>query len=266
HEHAPENPPPLPVTALVESYRKADKRLLLLDYDGTLVPFASRPQEAAPDQELRTLLEGLISDPANFVFVISGRKANDLERWFGHLSKLGLAAEHGARWRVPGSAHWEGRSTDGAWKQTVRPILQHFVDRTPGSFIEEKEFALVWHFRSIEPEFGDWLATELVAMLEGMLAETELRPYRGHKIVEVKPAWASKGSFVAELLREVTAPEFILGMGDDQTDEDLFAKLPEGAWSVYVGSKPSKARYSVANPASVRRVLRQFLANRQSFV
>ncbi len=155
HEHAPENPPPLPVTALVESYRKADKRLLLLDYDGTLVPFASRPQEAAPDQELRTLLEGLISDPANSVFVISGRKANDLERWFGHLSKLGLAAEHGARWRVPGSAHWEGRSTDGAWKQTVRPILQHFVDRTPGSFIEEKEFALVWHFRSIEPEFGD---------------------------------------------------------------------------------------------------------------
>ena len=82
----------------------------------------------------------------------------------------------------------------------MRPILQHFVDRTPGSFIEEKEFALVWHFRTIEAEFGDWLATELVAMLEGMLAETELRAYRGNKIVEVKPMWANKGALATEML------------------------------------------------------------------
>lgn len=256
-ERAPENPPPLPVDEFVEAYRKATKRLLLLDYDGTLVPFAARPRDAAPAPELRTILEELAGDPANYVVVISGRSAADLERWLGQVLNLGLASEHGARWRVPGSNNWEGRSADTEWKETVRPILQHFVDRTPGSFIEEKKFALVWHFRSIEAEFGDWLATELVAMLEGMLAETELRPYRGHKIVEVKPIWANKGALVAELLRAYPAPELILGVGDDQTDEDLFAHLPTDAWSVYVGSGASKATYSVPDPIAVRSLLRQ---------
>jgi trehalose 6-phosphate synthase/phosphatase len=259
HQHAPDKPPPLPVAELVDSYRKANKRLLLLDYDGTLVPFTARPRDAVPDHELRNLLEELIADPANSVFVISGRSASDLQAWLGFLPKLGLAAEHGARWRLPGSNDWDGRSSDSAWKQTVRPILQHFVDRTPGSFIEEKEFALVWHYRRTEPEFADWLATELVAMLEGMLAETELRAYRGHKVVEVKPAWANKGAFVTEVLRELTARDFILGAGDDQTDEDLFANLPDNAWTVFVGGSTSKANYSVANPAEARRMLRRLV-------
>jgi trehalose 6-phosphate synthase/phosphatase len=260
-ERAPENPPLLPIDQLIDAYRKASKRLLLLDYDGTLVPFAARLQDAVPDYELRTLLEQLTSDPANCVVVISGRSAADLQRWLGQVPRLGLAPEHGARWRLPGSDTWEGRSADTEWKNTVRPILQHFVDRTPGSFIEEKEFALVWHFRTIEAEFGDWLATELVAMLEGMLAETELRAYRGNKIVEVKPMWANKGALVIELLPGYADPAFILGVGDDLTDEDMFAHLPENAWSVYVGGGLSRARYSVADTGHVRQLLRQLVQN-----
>jgi trehalose 6-phosphate synthase/phosphatase len=263
HQHTPDKPPQLPAADFVDSYRKARKRLLLLDYDGTLLPFTTQPRDAVPDQDLRNLLEGLIADPANTVFVISGRNATDLEDWLGFLPNLGLTAEHGARWRLPGSNEWEGQPSDSTWKQTVRPILQHFADRTPGSFIEEKEFALVWHYRRTEPEFADWLATELVAMLEGMLAETELRAYRGHKIVEVRPAWANKGGFVTEVLGELTARDFILGIGDDQTDEDLFAALPETAWSVYVGNATSKARFSLANPAEVRRMLRRLTTAKQ---
>ena len=256
-EHAPESPPPLPARQLVEAYRKAVKRLLLLDYDGTLVPFAARPRDAAPDHELITLLGQLTSDRANCVVVISGRSAADLQHWLGNVPRLGLAPEHGARWRLPGSDTWQGRSAETEWKNTVRPILQHFVDRTPGSFIEEKEFTLVWHFRTIEAEFGDWLATELVAMLEDMLAETELRAYRGNKIVEIKPMWANKGALATELLPGYADGGFILGIGDDQTDEDLFAHLPENAWSVHVGGGPSKASYSVATTGQVRHMLRQ---------
>ncbi|MGI8961765.1 MAG: bifunctional alpha,alpha-trehalose-phosphate synthase (UDP-forming)/trehalose-phosphatase [Bryobacteraceae bacterium] len=256
-ERAPESPPLLPVGRLIDAYRKAEKRLLLLDYDGTLVPFAARPQQAAPDHELRTLLAQLTSDGANCIVVISGRSAADLERWLGQVPRLGLAPEHGARWRLPGGDTWEGRSAENEWKDTVRPILQHFVDRTPGSFVEEKEFALVWHFRTIEAEFGDWLATELVAMLEGMLAETELRAYRGNKIVEVKPMWANKGALAIELLPGYADNGFILGIGDDRTDEDLFAQLPENAWSVHVGGGPSRASYSVADTGRVRHLLRQ---------
>ncbi len=256
-ERAPESPPPLPISEFIDAYRNAAKRLLLLDYDGTLVPFAVRPQDAAPDRELLTLLTQLTSDRANCVVVISGRSAPDLERWLRQVPRLGLAPEHGARWRPPGSDTWQGRSAEMEWKDTVRPILQHFVDRTPGSFIEEKEFALVWHFRTIEAEFGDWLATELVAMLEGMLAETELRAYRGNKIVEVKPMWANKGALATELLAGCADAQFIFGIGDDRTDEDLFAHLPENAWSVYVGGGPSRAHYSVADTNSVRHLLRQ---------
>jgi trehalose 6-phosphate synthase/phosphatase len=260
-ERAPESPPLLPIDRLIDAYRKASKRLLLLDYDGTLVPFVARPQGAVPDDELRTLLGQLTSDSANCVVVISGRSAADLQRWLGQVPRLGLAPEHGARWRLPGSDTWEGRSADTEWKHTVRPILQHFVDRTPGSFIEEKEFALVWHFRTIEAEFGDWLATELVAMLEGMLAETELRAYRGNKIVEVKPMWANKGALATELVPGYADPAFILGVGDDLTDEDMFAHLPENAWSVYVGSGLSRARYSVADTSHVRQLLHEFVQN-----
>jgi trehalose 6-phosphate synthase/phosphatase len=254
-ERAPDSPPTLPVEEVIAAYRKAKKRLLLLDYDGTLVQLAARPSDARPGPKLLPLLTRLTSDPANDVFVLSGRRAADLDRWLSEVPRLGLAPEHGARWRLPGNHVWHGRSAQAEWKATVRPILQHFVDRTPGSFIEEKEFALVWHYRTTEVEFGDWLATEMVAMLEGMLAETELRAYRGKKIVEVKPMWANKGAFATELLPLYGEDAFILGVGDDRTDEDLFARLPENAWSVHVGSGPSRATYNLDDTGDVQRLL-----------
>jgi trehalose 6-phosphate synthase/phosphatase len=254
-EAIPDNPPRLSAHQVADAYRQAARRLLLLDYDGTLVSLASRPHEAAPENDLRALLNELAGDSTNSVIIVSGRRATDLERWLGQIPQLGLAPEHGARWRLPGSLTWQGRTAETEWKTKIRPILEHFVDRTPGSFIEEKEFALVWHYRNAEAEFGDWLATELVAMLEGMLAETELRAYPGKKIVEVKPMWANKGSFVNELLPLYFDASFIMGIGDDQTDEDLFSRLPDSAWSVHVGSGPSKARFSIADTAHVRKLL-----------
>jgi trehalose 6-phosphate synthase/phosphatase len=252
-----EEPPLLPTSELVHSYRSAQKRLLLLDYDGTLVRFTARPYEARPDEELKRILVALAADPANQVYVVSGRKAADLELWLGSIRNLGLSAEHGGRWRAPGGKEWQGRRGDTNWKESIRPILQHFTDRTPGSLIEEKEFALVWHYRATEPEFGEWLGTELVAMLEGMLAETELRAYRGHKIVEIKPMWANKGAFARELVPSFSEKDFVLGIGDDRTDEDLFTQMPPWAWSIRVGGGPSKARFAVAETREVRRLLQQ---------
>jgi len=255
--HTPEEPPPVSLPDIGRSYAQAGKRLVLLDYDGSLVSFAARPHEARPDEELKRILTELASDRANQVYVVSGRKAADLQHWLGLIPKLGLAAEHGARWRPPNSIDWQGRTADTKWKDGVRPILQHFADRTPGSLIEEKEFALVWHYRATEPEFGEWLATELVAMLEGMLAETELRAYRGNKIVEVKPMWANKGAFARELLALHREGDFVLGVGDDRTDEDLFEELPPWAWSVHVGGGPTKARFRVPDIKALRRLLQQ---------
>jgi len=138
------------------------------------------------------------------------------------------------------------------------PILEHFVDRTPGSFVEEKKYALVWHHRLAEPEFGAWLANELVSMLEAMLAETELRAFRGQKIVEVRPVWANKGEAFERILTAYPQPDFLFAAGDDRTDEDLFERLRDGAWTVHVGPGATRAAFMVRDFESLRSLLETF--------
>jgi trehalose 6-phosphate synthase/phosphatase len=141
------------------------------------------------------------------------------------------------------------------------PILEHFVDRTPGSFVEEKKYSVVWHYRKAEPEFGSWLANELVSMLEAMLAETELRAFRGDRIVEVRPVWVNKGAALEHLLAAQPEPDFLFAAGDDRADEDLFERLPAGAWTVHVGSGPTRAAFAVPDCDSVRSLLEIFVAH-----
>jgi trehalose 6-phosphate synthase/phosphatase len=246
---------------LRDAYMRASRRLLILDYDGTLVPFEKRPQQAVPPPVVVDLLTALAAEPKNFVALVSGRSAENLERWFGRITRLYLVAEHGAELKPSSASAWEPSRPQATsdWKPTVLPILEHFVDRTPGSFVEEKKYALVWHYRMAEPEFGEWLANELVSMLEAMLAETELRAFRGEKIVEVKPVWANKGEALNRLLRDFPDPDFIFAAGDDRTDEDLFERLPDDAWTVHVGHGPTRASFVVSDVQSLRNLL-QLLA------
>ncbi|HVF51449.1 MAG TPA: bifunctional alpha,alpha-trehalose-phosphate synthase (UDP-forming)/trehalose-phosphatase [Pyrinomonadaceae bacterium] len=259
-ERPSERPERLPHDAVVAAFEGARQRRLLLDYDGTLVSYASRPQEAVPPRGLVELLARLAADPANTVAVISGRGRDNLEKWLGQVEGLWLAAEHGALMRSPETLSWETfrEGYTDEWKTQVSPVLEHFTDRAPGSFIEEKEFSMVWHYRLTDPEFGEWLANELVTNLEQMLAETELRAYRGEKSVEVKMIWANKGEVLARLAEAGDAASFCLAAGDDRTDEDLFARLPEDAWTIHVGSKRTRARYCLSNPHELRALLEAF--------
>ena len=242
---------------LRDGYLHSSRRLMVIDYDGTLVPFARRPQQAVPPSTVLDLLRALASESSNRVALISGRSALNLERWFGNIPRLCLVAEHGAEIRTPSASTWESlhSAPPSDWKATVMPILEHFVDRTPGSFVEEKKYALVWHYRMAEPEFGEWLANELASMLEAMLAETELRAFRGEKIVEVKPVWANKGEAFERLLKDFPDPDFLFAAGDDRTDEDLFERLPAHAWSVHVGPGPTRASYVITDFQFLRRTL-----------
>jgi trehalose 6-phosphate synthase/phosphatase len=247
-----DRPEDLPVEAAEEAFRAAGKRLMLLDYDGTLVPYAARPREAIPPAHVLALLASLAAAPGVTLALVSGRSRADLESWFGRIHGLWLIAEHGAAVRPPGGA-WDlvrGGPPPG-WKAKVLPVLEHYLDRTPGSLIEEKEFALVWHHRLADPEFGEWLANELVATLDEMLADSELQALRGNKTVEVRLVWANKGSVVDRLEAEHGDATFQLAMGDDRTDEDLFERLRDRAWTVRVGEGRSTARYSLRTPAEV---------------
>jgi trehalose 6-phosphate synthase/phosphatase len=247
----------LDVPLLASAYRGAEKRLLIFDYDGTLVRIADDPAKAIASGELIDALSRLSSDPRNVVAVISGRMSRDLEAWLGSAPGLLLAAEHGALIRRRGNSEWETLAAvpPPDWKTRIRSILQHYVDRAPGSFIEEKEYSVVWHYARLDPEFGGWLASELTATLDGLLSDTDARPVRGKRIVEVRPVGANKGVLTAQLLAENPDAHFRLAVGDDTTDEDMFATLDAESFTVRVGRGYSLARFRVPDPAAVLRLI-----------
>jgi trehalose 6-phosphate synthase/phosphatase len=260
-EQPHDGPHLLETTQLVGAFNQAQSRLIMLDYDGTLAPFAALPQSAVPSRNLITLLNRVVQDECSTVALISGRSRADLERWFGGIANLWIAAEHGAILWSPISRTWGQPHHDSSneWKNRVFPILEHFVDRTPGSFIEEKEFSLVWHYRMADPEFGEWLANDLVANLDHMLAESPVKAVKGQKTVEVKSLWANKGQVYSRLLASGITPDFVMAAGDDVTDEDLFARLPDSAWTIHVGRNESRAKYYLSNPEEMVALLAQLV-------
>ena len=250
---------PAPDTEAVRTaFVNAERRLLLLDYDGTLVDIQPRPQDAAPTPRLLTLLRDLAALPRTTTAIISGRSKVDIEGWFGDIPDLGLAVEHGALMREPGGDSWSmlRGSMDHSWKDRVRPMLEQFAASAPGSLVEDKEYALAWHYRLVDAEFGAWLANELVTTLENLLGGTELAVIHGNKVVEVRYAWANKGEVAALLASRFRRKAFVLAVGDDRTDEDLFGSLPRSAWTIRVGTGSTAARFRLAGPRDVRRLLR----------
>jgi trehalose 6-phosphate synthase/phosphatase len=240
-------------TALLDGYRVAQRRLVLLDYDGTLVPFAARPELATPDAGLLELLARLAADRHNRVFVISGRDRRTLGAWFAGLP-LSLIAEHGA-WLRQGSREWQQlKPLLSSWKEHLAPLLQLYVDRVPGSLLEEKDHSLAWHYRRADPELGAGRAKELMDELVGYTANFDVQVLEGKKVVEVRNAGVNKGAAALQCLSQIE-PDFVLAAGDDQTDEDLFKALPRSAHTVRVGIPHSNAAYHLEDHLEVRALL-----------
>jgi trehalose 6-phosphate synthase/phosphatase len=240
-------------------YAKATRRLLLLDYDGTLVGFNTSPQKVAPDKELYDLLEHLIKDEKNHVIIISGRAHTSLDEWFGKMN-IGLVGEHGVWHRQKGMpwSQQEGLSAD--WKQEILPVLQSYTDRTPGTFIEEKTYSLVWHYRRAEEELGDMRAGELMNTLRHAVADLGLSLLAGNKVVEIKNIEVNKGKTALHYTANGKY-DFVLAIGDDTTDEDMFRALKDtNAFTIKVSSNLSAAKYYLKDPSEVRLFLHE-LAN-----
>jgi len=247
---------PSAVSAAVELVRSARRLALVLDYDGTLVPFAPLPELAAPDREILLLLERLAARPRTQVHLVSGRKRETLERWFGSFP-LGLHAEHGF-WSRPAGGEWKGAEVPaGPWREPLLAVLREFTERTPGSLIEEKTAGYAWHYRTADPEFGAAQAKELSFHLTALLGNVGLEVLHGDKVLEIRPAGINKGLAVARVLALSSAGTLLFAMGDDRTDEDLFAALPEGSVAVHVGPLPSRAPIRIADVSAARQVLAQ---------
>jgi len=242
---------------VVQAYVAAPRRALLLDYDGTMAVQTSLPN--LPSVEVLSVLQSLAADPANEVYIISGRGKRILTQWFADTPQVGLAAEHGFFSRSPGDVEWKealpGAMADIEWKEAVLPVMELYTESTDGSYIEAKESAVVWHYQDADPDFGSWQAKELLDHLESVLTNEPVEVVSGSGIVEVKPQGVGKGMVVeAVLMGDKSAfPEFVLCIGDDRSDEDMFQRLDTlvdehprfnpAVFACTVGQKPSKAKY-----------------------
>ena len=222
-------------------YTQARSRLILLDYDGTLVGFQKRPEDAVPTPEVIQVLKDLTSDPANHVVINSGRDHQTLEKWLGGLP-ISFAAEHGAYYKENGE--WHQISYKPEWSQSILSILNMFVHKTPKSRLEIKETALAWHYRAVDSWLGELRARQLVRALVSICLQHRLQILQGNKVVEIKQSNCTKGSEVKRLLRKAHY-DFILAMGDDTTDNDMFRALPESAVTVKIGTVSEDARYNL---------------------
>jgi len=243
--------------SIQERYQNSNNRLLLFDYDGTLVGFKKEIDDASPDNELYALLDRFVADEKNTLVIISGRKHITLEKWFGH-KNYELIAEHGA-WKKLPNGLWEqlpGLSTN--WKDEVWKLMESYTDKTPGSFIEEKTYSLAWHYRKVQKGLGALRANELMDNLQYHLNTFGLKMLDGDKVVEVKNADVNKGRATLNLLHDTTF-DFILSIGDDRTDEDTFKALPSSAITIKVGSNVSAAKYYLENQEDVRGLLKFLL-------
>ncbi|XAR48052.1 Alpha,alpha-trehalose-phosphate synthase (UDP-forming) [Bertholletia excelsa] len=256
---------------IVSAYKRTNRRAVFLDYDGTIVPQSSIIKSLSP--EVITVLNTLCNDPKNTVFIVSGRGRNSLGEWLAPCEKLGIAAEHGYFLRWDKNTDWETcpLNADLEWKEVVEPVMQLYTEATDGSNIEVKESALVWHHQDADPDFGSCQAKELLDHLENVLANEPAVVSRGQHIVEAKPQGVSKGLVAQKVLSTMVnsgnPPDFLMCVGDDRSDEDMFESIlstisspslpfPPEIFACTVGQKPSKAKYYLDDAADVIRMLR----------
>ncbi len=241
--------------SIVNKYKQSEKRILFLDYDGTLVGFKNKPEQASPDDELYSLFEKLSKD--NEVVLISGRDKDTLDMWFRG-KNLTLIVEHGVWIKEPGGEWQQIEPMNSEWKELIRPVIELYVDRTPGSLAEEKNFSLVWHYRKSDPELGILRAIELKDELRSLVANHNLEILEGNKVIEIKNSGINKGRAALRILNNKQY-NFILGIGDDWTDEYLFQDLPPSAVTIKIGFRNTQAKYNYETHKDARKLLQKFV-------
>ena len=243
---------------MLKKFSDAKQRMLFLDYDGTLTGFNPDPSDAKPDEELLNILTKLTKEEKNKVVVISGRDKGTLQEWVGHL-KVDIIAEHGVWMREHGK-DWETLvAMNSDWKGEILPVLELYVNRTPGSFIEEKDYSLVWHYRKVETGLGELRTRELTSHLKYLSSNSNLQVLEGDMVVEIKDREVNKGRTAAQWLQKFDK-DFSMAVGDDFTDEDTFKVMPKDAYTIKVGRKNSAARFSVNDFKEVRTLLKAMIA------
>ncbi len=245
---------------LLEDFSSKTKRLLFLDYDGTLSPFTKKPEDAIPTPELFEVLAELHANPKNQLVLITGRDKNTFDSWFGD-QPYSLITEHGLWLKSPDQSDWKLlEQVNNSWFEVIYPIMMRFTDNTPGSKIEIKNYSLAWHYRNVDPEYGANRAIELKATIQPIIANHNIEIMEGDKVLEIKASGVNKGKAASRFALDF-GPDYILAMGDDWTDEHMFTDLPDDTVSIKVGNKITEAKYRIKDTSHVLDFLRKLAEN-----
>ncbi|GIV27227.1 MAG: bifunctional alpha,alpha-trehalose-phosphate synthase (UDP-forming)/trehalose-phosphatase [Bacteroidia bacterium] len=241
---------------ILDKYRNAKNTIIFLDYDGTLVEFSEKPDDAIVSKDTKLLLKSITNKNTEIV-IISGRNKDFLSKHFLGIP-VTLIAEHGAFYKFPQQL-WKKNTitTESSWKKNIKKILLMYCDRLSGSFVEEKKYSLVFHYRKSEPESAYSIITDMMDYLKNLLANTNIGVYKGNKIIEIKPFNISKGC-ITELF-DLNSYDLIIALGDDYTDEEMFKALLgfNNSITIKVGNAFTNAQYYLKSIHDVQRFLQK---------
>lgn len=243
------------INLILKEFKRASGRIIFLDYDGTLVEFSHHPQLAYPKESLITLLKDLTKLKDTKIVLISGRDRMTLNNWFKDIP-FSIVGEHGL-WHRDERGHWTKiRKLDNRWKKIILPVISKYTDMLPGSFIEEKDNSIVWHYRNSDPELSKYRTQELYENLQMLIQKRKVELLRGNKVLEVKSSLVSKGNAAMKFLNDGNY-HFVMALGDDETDEEMFRTLPDTAYSIKVGVSSSFARFNLIKISEVINLLKR---------
>lgn len=238
---------------LTDRYNAASRRLILVDYDGTLISYGE--VAGVPDEATMKSLRNLAENEKNEVVIISGRQKDFLENRLKDLP-VGIIAGHGI-WIRETDGHWEKTEQVTAdWKEIIQPVLELYRDRTPGSAITVNEYSLVWHYERAQPELAALRLSELKDALLSLTSNLDLSILEGNKLLEIKNSNVSKGRAAAQWYQRHEW-DFVVAIGDDWTDEDIFRMLDSQHYSIKVGLDVSSADFFLESVEQVRAFIRE---------
>jgi trehalose 6-phosphate synthase/phosphatase len=237
-----------------EKYKAANSRLIIIDYDGVLVPQQLRPGFTIPRQDTKAVMQQLVSDSQNTVMLMSGRDKPHLELHWSPLDIV-LVAEYGAQFRDR-RMNWTSLfEIDDSWIERVEGAMQTLPFQYDGSFLERRTHSIAWHFRSASAS----TINDLPQILEAIRALPGSNSFEVHQLpdrVELAPRGVDPGSFLA---RWIGGRKFdlVIAVGAGRMEESLFRILTRDSVTVTVSpAMTTTARYQLKTQADVVPFLR----------
>ncbi|RMF97470.1 MAG: bifunctional alpha,alpha-trehalose-phosphate synthase (UDP-forming)/trehalose-phosphatase [Candidatus Schekmanbacteria bacterium] len=247
---------------IISKYKKAKRRLLILDYEGTIIPFSGHPQRVAPNRQVISIIKKLAKDKKNMVVIMSGSEKTFLEDWFGKIKDVALVAENGS-WIKGLDGEWRViKPLTNDWKEQIVPILKLYSERLPGSFVEEKEYSASLYYRKADTELSLIRAKELLDDLVEFTANLDVQISRGYKVIAVTNSGVNKGTACLHWIKDKSY-DFIFAAGDNWTDEELFKLMPFKATSIRIGIVQSYADYNLQSYEELLNLLKKFIGEEQ---